>query len=80
MTKNGKKFTAEKFFIIFFGSKTIFLSLGLQQKKPSALKREHLALQNMKFLNFFYFCGNFCPPGSEYGSTNLIESGSGDLS
>jgi hypothetical protein len=23
------------------------------QKKPSALKREHLALQNMKFLNFF---------------------------
>jgi hypothetical protein len=25
------------------------------QKKPSALKREHLALQNMRFLNFFLF-------------------------
>jgi hypothetical protein len=30
------------------------------QKKLSALKREHLALQNMKFLNF-------CPPGSGSG-------------
>ena len=29
------------------------------QKKPSALKREHPALQNRKFLNFFYFCGSF---------------------
>jgi hypothetical protein len=43
----------------YFGSKTtIYLSLGLHkgrlfQKKPSALKREHPALQNMKFLNFF---------------------------
>jgi hypothetical protein len=31
------------------------------QKKPSALKREHPALHNMKFLNFFYFCGSFLP-------------------
>jgi hypothetical protein len=49
------------------------------QKKTSALKREHPALQNMKFLNFFLnFVGNFCPPrsGSGYGSTDLIESGS----
>jgi hypothetical protein len=38
-------------------------------KKPSALKREHLALQNLKFLNFFStFVGRFCPPGS--GSSN----------
>jgi hypothetical protein len=38
------------------------------QKKPSALKREHQALQNMKFLNFFStFVGNFCPPGSGSG-------------
>ncbi len=32
------------------------------QKKPSALKKEHQALQNMKFLNFLkYFCGSFLP-------------------
>jgi len=31
------------------------------QKKPSALKREHPALQNVKFLNFFYFWGSFLP-------------------
>jgi hypothetical protein len=38
---------------------TVYLSLGLNkrtsklQKNPSALKREHPELQNMKFLNFF---------------------------
>ncbi len=42
------------------------------QKKPSALKREHAALQNMKFLNFFYFYGSF----SSCWITDLIESGS----
>jgi hypothetical protein len=34
------------------------------QEKPSALKREHLAIQNMKFLyffTFFFFCGSFLP-------------------
>ncbi len=36
----------------------------------SPQKREHPALQNMKFLNFFV--GHFCPLGS--GSTDLIES------
>ncbi len=30
-------------------------------EKPSALKTEHPALQNMKFLYFFYFCGLFLP-------------------
>jgi hypothetical protein len=44
------------------------------QKKPSALKREHPALQNMKFLNFSTFVDQFCSPGS--GSTDPIESGS----
>ncbi len=44
------------------------------QKKPSVLKREHPALQNMNFLNFFYICGSFCP--RESGSTDPIESGS----
>jgi hypothetical protein len=31
------------------------------QKKASALKREHPALQNMKFQKNFYFCGSFLP-------------------
>jgi hypothetical protein len=31
------------------------------QEKPSALKTEHPALKNMKFLNFFYFGGSFLP-------------------
>ncbi len=45
--------------------------------KPSALKREHSALQNMKFLTFSsIIVGHFCPPGSGSGSTDLIESGS----
>jgi hypothetical protein len=49
-----------------------------------ALKKEHPALQNMKFVNFFsIFMGNFAllgpDPDSESGSgsTDLIESGSG---
>jgi hypothetical protein len=31
------------------------------KEKPSARKREHSALQNKKFLNFFYFCKSFTP-------------------
>ncbi len=41
---------------------TIYISLGsikCVQVTEEALKREHPALQNMKFLNFFYFCGSF---------------------
>ncbi len=46
---------------------------------PSALKREHPELQNMKFHIFYIFVGHFCPPrsGSEYESIDLIKSGSG---
>jgi hypothetical protein len=44
----------------------IYLFTSKLQKKPSALKREHPALQNMKF-------------GSGYGSPDLIESGSETL-
>jgi hypothetical protein len=36
------------------------------QEHPSALKREHRLLHKIKFINFFYVCGHFCPPG--YGS------------
>jgi hypothetical protein len=44
----------------------LFLSLYKErpskpQKKPSALKREHSALQNLKFLPFFYFLGILLP-------------------
>jgi hypothetical protein len=43
------------------------------QKKPTAPKREHPALQNIIFLNFFsIFVGHICPPESGYGSTDLI--------
>ncbi len=31
------------------------------QEKPSAHKREHPALQKMKFINFFPFCRSFLP-------------------
>jgi hypothetical protein len=34
------------------------------QKKPSAPKEN---TRHLKFLNFFYFVGNFCPPGSGSG-------------
>jgi hypothetical protein len=70
----------------FLGSKTtIYPSLGLHkrisklQKKPSTLKREHPALQNMKFLNFFLLLRvifALLDLDSEYGSADLIESGS----
>jgi hypothetical protein len=54
---------------IFFDKKFQFTYTPASklEEKPSALKREHTALQKMKFMNFFYFvCDNFC----------LAESGS----
>ena len=45
--KLKKKNTADKFFFSFFDPKL--------QEQPSVLKREHPALQNMKFLTFFLF-------------------------
>ncbi len=62
-----KKNIAEIFFFTFFCSKiAIYLFLGLYKgrqsyrEKPSALKREHPALQKMK--NYcFYFSGPFLP-------------------
>jgi hypothetical protein len=51
------------------------------QEKPSALKREHPALQNMKILKVFIFLFVIfallnLEPDSVSGSTDLIESGS----
>jgi len=54
---------------------------SIKEKKPSALKREHSALQKMKFLIFFLFLWVIfalldpdSQSGSGYGSTDLIES------
>jgi hypothetical protein len=55
------------------------------QEKPSAIKREHPALQKMKFINYFIFFWLIfalldphpdCKSGSGYGSRDPIESGS----
>ncbi len=59
--KLKKKITARAAINNFFGSKiTIYLSLGLHKRRPSyrrslqlSKEKEHPALQNMKFLNFF---------------------------
>jgi hypothetical protein len=66
----------------------MYLFLGLQErtskKKPSALKRERPALQNMQFLTFFLLLWVIfalletdpeAKSGSGNGSTDLIESG-----
>ncbi len=56
MTKNWKKITAEKKLIFFFIE--IYVSLGLQKesyrRSLQHLKREHPALQNMKFFAFLW--------------------------
>jgi hypothetical protein len=61
----------------------IYLCPG--QEKPSALKREHLAFQKMKFINFFLYLWVIfalldpdpdCESGSGYASKDPIESGS----
>jgi hypothetical protein len=86
MTKKLKKFTAGTQIYIFVSKIAIYLSLGLHKERPSykrslnsALKREHPALQDMKFLNFFM--GHFCSVGSGAGSesTDLTEYGSKPL-
>ncbi len=61
---------------------SIFWIKNKLQEKPSTLKREHPALQNMKFLNFFLFLWVIFAlldpdPDPESGSTDLIESRSG---
>jgi hypothetical protein len=48
MTKNWKKFTAEKKINIFLKKTAIYLSLGLHKEHPSY--RRSLQPQDMKFL------------------------------
>jgi hypothetical protein len=81
--KIEKNFLLNQKFIYFISKSAIYLSLCLHQGPSSErrsfqhYKREHPALQNMKFLNFFYF--HFSIPGSQSGSFNLTESGSFNL-
>jgi hypothetical protein len=83
MIKNWKKFTAENFYL-FIIIKNYNLPIPWHpqrtsklQEKPSALKREHSALQNMKFHNFFLFLWViFALLDPDPESTDLIESGS----
>ncbi len=45
------------------------LLMSKLQEKPSALKKEHLALREIKYINFFLCLWViFCPPGSGYRS------------
>jgi hypothetical protein len=79
MNKKCKKFTAEKILKFVKEKLQLILRASKLQEKSSALKREHPALQNMKFLDFF-FVGHFSPfwiliririPDSESGSTDM---------
>ena len=62
MTKNWRKKYSRNFFSLFFIQNSHLLMSKLHvQEKPSAFKREHPALQKMKFINFHYVCGSFLP-------------------
>jgi hypothetical protein len=52
--QNWNKFTAGNLFV-FFEEKKLQFAYPKLQEKPSTLKREHSALQNMKILDFFLF-------------------------
>ncbi len=58
------KIQLTKKIILFWSKIAIYLSLAFLkdvqlQEKPSAVKREHPALQKIKFINFFYFVVHF---------------------
>ncbi len=50
------------------------------QEKPLALKREHPALQKMKFIYFFYVCGSVADPYPGFGAFLTPGSGMGKKS
>jgi hypothetical protein len=64
MSKSLKILTDDKKSYFLKSKHAIYLSLGLHES--STLKREHLALQNMEFLNFLL--GYFSPSVSGTGS------------
>jgi hypothetical protein len=56
--KTGKEYSRKNIF--FYQKIEIYLSLGIHKgrpsyRKPSALKREYPALQNMNFITFLKF-------------------------
>ncbi len=60
MTKNWKKITAEKFFLIFFWSKTaIYLSLGLHKVCPSYRRSLQLSKEAIQHFKTWTFTKNF---------------------
>jgi hypothetical protein len=61
----------EKILLKIFLKKLQFTYPYAFKEKHSALRREHPALQKMKFFYFSIFLGHFCPPESESGSTTL---------
>ncbi len=73
MTKNWKKFKAEKKLIFFFIKTTIYLSLGLHKGRPNHKRNLQFSKENIQhfktwyFLIFATFVGNFFPPGSGSG-------------
>jgi hypothetical protein len=84
--KNEEKNTAEKKFKNFWIKNYNLLiprppqRTSKLQETPSALKREHSSLQNMKFLKLVLFLWLIFElldpdPDSKSGSTDLIESG-----
>jgi hypothetical protein len=84
MINNLKKFTAGKLFcIILINNCNLLIPRPPYrphklQEKPSALKREHPALQNMKILYIFLFLWVIvCLPGSGSRSSNSKKCGSG---
>jgi hypothetical protein len=48
------------------------LLMSKLHEKSSAFRTEYPALQEMKFMNFFYVCGSFLPPESGSRSTALL--------
>ncbi len=69
--------------MLFWSKIPINLSLGLQKgslsyrRSHQPSKKEHPALQNMKFRNLFtfsVFLGPFCPPGSGSSNPNYFNS------
>ncbi len=65
----------KSFFLFFIKNWNLLILRTLkrtskQQEKPSALKREHLALQTMILVNFFNFFGSFLPSWIRIRITN----------
>jgi hypothetical protein len=70
-----EKFTAVKENLCFLLKICSFIleRTSKLQQEPSPLNREHPALQHIEFLDFFSYCGLFCPPGSRSGSAFPVQ-------